>query len=159
MPTPPPTTAKRISLHALQVLMVLFGIYVFAWMLAEPQLEGRNAGATLSEIYFNDPFLTYAYTLSLAFFAGVYQAYRIFGSAARGELISLATAKALRTLRWYALVLIAGIAVPVSSLLVVRPGDDIAGGVMMGAFLIFVFVSVAAAAAVSERSVRTGLNK
>ena len=52
---------KRSSTIFLQVVIVLIGIGALALMLWEPHIEGRNAHATLFEIYFKDPFLAYAY--------------------------------------------------------------------------------------------------
>jgi hypothetical protein len=51
----------------LQVVIVLIGIGVLAFMLWEPHVEGRNAHATVFEIYFHDPFLAYAYIGSIPF--------------------------------------------------------------------------------------------
>ena len=58
---------KRSSTIFLQVVIVLIGIGALAVMLWEPLIEGRNAHATLFQVYFNDPFLAYAYTASIAF--------------------------------------------------------------------------------------------
>ena len=44
----------------LQVVIVLIGMGALGLMLWEPHIEGRNAHATLFEIYFKDPFLAYA---------------------------------------------------------------------------------------------------
>jgi hypothetical protein len=57
-------------------------------MLWEPHLEGRNAHATLFQIYFNDPFLAYAYMASIAFFVALYQAFKLLGHIARNEVFS-----------------------------------------------------------------------
>jgi hypothetical protein len=57
----------------LQAVIVLIGIGALALMLWEPHIEGRNAHATLFEIYFNDPFLAYAYLASIPFFVALYQ--------------------------------------------------------------------------------------
>ena len=46
----------RGSTIFLQVVIVLLGIGALALMLWEPHVEGRNARATLFEIYFKDPF-------------------------------------------------------------------------------------------------------
>ena len=46
------------------------GIGALAFLLWEPHLEGRNANATPYELYFNDPFLAYAYVASVSFFMG-----------------------------------------------------------------------------------------
>ena len=65
------TRLKRSSTIFLQVVIVLIGIGALSLMLWEPHLEGRNANATLFQIYFNDPFLAYAYTGSIAFFVAL----------------------------------------------------------------------------------------
>jgi hypothetical protein len=38
-------------------MTVVVGGAVFVFLLWEPHIEGRNAHATLFQIYFNDPFL------------------------------------------------------------------------------------------------------
>lgn len=48
---------KRTSTKLLLTFTVLVGVSAFAFMLWEPHIEGRNAKATLFEIYFKDPFL------------------------------------------------------------------------------------------------------
>jgi hypothetical protein len=63
-------TMKGSSTVFLQVVVVLIGIGALAIMLWEPHIEGRNAHATLFEIYFKDPFLAYAYIGSIPFFRG-----------------------------------------------------------------------------------------
>ena len=63
----------------LQVVIVLIGIGALALMLWEPHIEGRNAHATLFEIYFKDPFLAYAYIASIPFFVALYQAFKVLG--------------------------------------------------------------------------------
>ena len=78
-------TAKRCSSNLtprsstifLQVVIVLIGIGALALMLWEPHIEGRNAHATLFEIYFKDPFLAYAYIASIPFFVALYQAFKV----------------------------------------------------------------------------------
>ena len=62
---------KRSSTVFLQIVIVLISIVALALMLWEPHIEGRNAHATLFEIYFKDPFLAYAYTASIAFYAAL----------------------------------------------------------------------------------------
>jgi uncharacterized membrane protein YraQ (UPF0718 family) len=57
------------------MVVVLMGIGTLVLLLWEPQIEGRNAHATLYQIYFNDPFLAYAYIASIAFFVALYQTF------------------------------------------------------------------------------------
>jgi hypothetical protein len=149
---------KRSSTIFLQVIIVLIGIGALAFMLLEPHLEGRNAHATLFQIYFNDPFLAYAYTGSIAFFFGLYQAFKLLGYVARNEVFSQRSVKALRTIKYCALTLVAFIlGAEAYFFIAVRGKDDIAGGVMMGLFLILVSVVTATAAAVFERTLLSAI--
>jgi Protein of unknown function (DUF2975) len=149
---------KRISTIFLQVVIVFIGIGALALMLWEPHLEGRNAHATLFQIYFNDPFLAYAYVASIAFFVALYQAFKLLGYVGRSEVFSQRSVKALRTIRYCAMSLV-GFLVGAEAyfFIVQRDKDDIAGGVMMGLALIFVSVVVATAAAVIERTLQSAL--
>jgi len=144
-------STKRIPTVFLQVVIVLIGIGALVLMLWEPQLEGRNAHATLVEIYFHDPFLAYAYTASIAFFVALYQAFRLLGYIGQNEAFSLKSIQALRTIKYCAMSLVAMIGAAVGYLFIaVRGKDDIAGGVAMGLAMIFVSVVIATAAAVLE---------
>ena len=49
---------NRGSILFLKTVLVLIGIGAVALLLWEPHIEGRNAHATLFEIYFNDPFFS-----------------------------------------------------------------------------------------------------
>lgn len=145
---------KRSTSIFLQAVVVLVGIGALAFMLWEPHLEGRNAHATLFEIYFKDPFLAYAYIASLPFFAALYQAFALIGYLGENNVDLQDSVRALRTIKYCGIALVAFIAAPVAYLVIVRPGDDIAGGVAIGLFLLFVSAGIAAAAAAFERRVR-----
>ncbi len=150
---------KRSATIFLQVVIVFIGIGALALMLWEPQLEGRNAHSTLFQIYFNDLFLAYAYIASIAFFVALYQAFKLLGCVGRSEVFSQRPVKALRTIKYCAVSLIAFLLGAEAYFLIVqrRMSDDIAGGVMVGLFLIFVSVIVATAAAVSERTLQSAV--
>jgi len=145
---------KRGTAIFLRVVIVLIGSGAVAFMLWEPHVEGRNAQATLFDIYFKDPFLAYAYLASTPFFVALYQAFTLLGHIEKNKASPLNSARALRTIKYCALALTGLIAAPVAYLFIARPGDDIAGGVAMGLFLIIVSGVVAAAAAVIERRLR-----
>jgi hypothetical protein len=152
------TAMKRSSTIFLQVVIVLIGIGALAFLLWEPHLEGRNAHATLFQIYFNDPFLAYAYTGSIAFFVALYQALKLLGYVGRSEVFSQRSVKALRTIKYCAMCLVGFLVGAEAYFFIVQRGkDDIAGGVMMGLFLIFVSVVVATAAAVFERTLQSAV--
>ena len=79
-----------------QAALVVIGIGVFAFLLWEPHVEGRNAHATVFQIYCQDPFLAYVYIGSTPFFVALYRAWRLFGHARQAGGFSLATLTALR---------------------------------------------------------------
>ena len=97
---------RRSSTAFLQIVITLISIGALVFLLWEPHLEGRNANATFFEIYFKDPFLAYIYIGSIAFFTGLYQAFKLLGHIGRNEVFSANSVKALRTIKYCALILI-----------------------------------------------------
>jgi hypothetical protein len=149
---------KRSSTIFLQIVIVFIGIGALALMLWEPHLEGRNAHATPFEIYFKDPFLAYAYAASIAFFVALYQAFKLLGYIGANEVFSQRSVKALRTIKYCAMTLVAFIVGAEAYLFIfVRGKDDIAGGVMIGLMMVFVSVVAATAAAVFERLLQSAV--
>lgn len=143
---------KRSTAFFLQTAIILFGIAVLVFLLWEPHVEGRNAHATLYEIYFQDAFLACAYVASIPFFVALYQAFRLCGDAGRNQFFSPRSLSALRTIRTCAIMLLGSIAVAEAFLFImVRGEDDIAGGVAMGILFALVFAAMAAAAILFER--------
>lgn len=115
-------------------------------------MEGRNAHATVFEIYFKDPFLAYMYIASIPFFVALYQAFKVLGYAGKNKVFSQVAVNALRMIKRCAWI-VAGFMVGGEAYLFIiqRSKEDIAGGAVMGLFLIFVFIVVAATAAIFER--------
>ncbi|MBL8202991.1 MAG: DUF2975 domain-containing protein [Blastocatellia bacterium] len=149
---------KRSSTIFLQIVIVLIGIGVLALMLWEPHLEGRNANATPFEIYFKDPFLAYAYTASIAFFVALYQAFKLLGYIRANQVFSQRAVKALRTIKYCALTLVAFIVGAEAFIFIAQRGkEDIAGGVMIGLIMMFISVVVATAAAVFEKLLQSAV--
>lgn len=134
----------------LKAVIVLIGICALALMLWEPQIEGRNAHATLFEIYFKDPFLAYVYLSSIPFFVALYQAFKVLGYISENKALSQATLKALRTIKFCALAIIGFVAVG-EIFIILGTNDDRAGGVFVGILIAFGSVVVAAVAAMFER--------
>jgi MFS superfamily sulfate permease-like transporter len=150
---------KYIPTIFLQAVIVALGIGALVFMLWEPHMEGVNANATtLYEIYFDDPFLAYAYVSSIAFFIGLYQVFKLLGYAGQNNMFSQSSVRALRTIKYCAVALVGLVLMPLVYLVVVRPEDDIAGGVAMGLFLIIGSTVVASAAAVFERALKNTLD-
>jgi hypothetical protein len=151
---------KKASTLFLQFFIALIGLGALALLLWEPHLEGRNAHATLFQIYFNDPFLAYAYLGSIALLIALYKAFKLLGYVRRGEIFSQRSVNALRTIKFCALSLVGFLlgAEAYFDIIQRRREDDIAGGVMMGFFLIFIFTVAAAAAAVFERTLQSAVD-
>ena len=148
---------KRSSTIFLQVVIVLIGIGALALMLWEPHLEGRNAHATLFQIYFNDPFLAYAYTASIAFFVALYQAFKLLGYIGQNKVFSQAAVKALRTIKYCAISIIGFVAVG-EIFIMLGNSDDRAGGVFMGILITFGSIVIATAAAMFERILQNAVD-
>lgn len=149
---------KKGSSVFLQIVIVLIGMGALALLLWEPHLEGRNAHATLFQIYFKDPFLAYAYIGSIAFFIALYQAFKLLGYAGRGEVFTQRSVKALRTIKHCAMTLVGFLAgAEAYFFLVQRSKEDIAGGVMMGLLLIFVSVIAGTMALVLEETLQSAV--
>ena len=150
---------KRGSTIFLQVVILLLGLGVFTFLLWEPQLEGRNVNATQFEIYFKDPFLAYIYLAFIPFFVGLYQVFKMLGYARREEIFSQRSVQALRILKYCAITTALFIVGAEAYIFVfVRGTDDVAGGVMMGAFIIFVSAVIGTAAAVFERILQNAVD-
>jgi Protein of unknown function (DUF2975) len=148
---------KRSSTIFLQIVIVLIGIGALAFLLGEPHVEGRNAHATLFEIYFKDPFLAYAYIASIAFFVALYQAFKVLGYAGQNKVFSPAAVNALRTIKFCAIAIIGFVAGSVIFMPFSDP-DDRAQGVVMRIFITFGSIVIATAAAMFERILKTAVD-
>jgi hypothetical protein len=147
---------KKGSTIFLQVVIVLLGIGALALMLWEPQIEGRNAHATLYEIYFKDPFLAYAYVASIPFFAALYQTFKVLGYARHNQVFSQAAVKALGTTKYCAMSII-GFVAGGELFIIFGSSDDRAGGVFMGILITFGSIVIATAAAVFEKLLQSAV--
>ena len=126
-------------------------------MLWEPHIEGRNAHATLFEIYFKDPFLAYAYIASTPFFVALYQAFKVLGYAGQNKVFSQAAVKALRTIKYCAISIIGFVALG-EIFIMLSDSDDRAGGVFMGILITFGSVVIATAAAMFQRILQNAVD-
>ena len=143
----------------LQVIIALLGIGALAFLLWEPHLEGRNANATVFEVYFKDPFLAYAYVASISFFVGLYQAIKVLGYAGQNRIFSQEAVKALRTIKYCALAMIAFVAVSVIFMPLGAPNDDDGPqGVVMRIVITFGSIVVATMAAMFERILKNAVD-
>lgn len=151
---------KKSSTRFLQAVIVLIGLGVLALMLWEPHLEGRNIHATLFQIYFNDPFLAYAYAGSIPFFVALFQAFKVLGYVGKNEVFTQAAVNALRTIKYCAFMTAAAI-VGADIYLVIAArttDDDPAGAVMLGLITTLASFIIGTAAAVFERVLQNAVD-
>jgi hypothetical protein len=141
----------------LQAVIVLIGIGALALLLWEPHIEGRNAHATIFEIYFKDPFLAYAYLGSIPFFVLLYKTFKVLGYIGQNKAFSPATLRALRTIKFCALATI-GFVAGAELFIMLGNSDDRAGGVFIGILVTFGSVVIAAAAAMFERILQNAVD-
>ena len=150
---------SRISSSFLRVVTFFIGIGALAFLLWQPHVEGRNAHASLFEIYFRDPFLAYAYIASIPFFVALYQAFKVLGYVGRNDVFSQASVKALRTIKFCALAIIGFVVAGENIFILFNNSDDRAGGVFMGFLIAFGSLVIAATAAMFEGILRNALDK
>ena len=149
---------KKTSTTFLQVVIVLIGVVALAIMIRFPSTEGRAANLDLLSIY-ADPFLAYGYLASIAFFVALYQAFKLLGYVGQNKAFSLNSVKALRTIKYCAIVL---------SILIAMAGlyirifhakdDDPAGFLAMCIVTAFISIVIATAAAVFERILQNAVD-
>jgi DUF2975 family protein len=141
----------------LRAVLVLFAIGALFLLLWEPHLEGRNANATAFEIYFQDPFLAFAYTGSIPFFVGLYHAFKVLGYAGRNQEFSPPAVRSVRTIKYCAITLIGFVAIG-EVIIFLSESDDRAGGVAIGVFIFLAATVVATATAVLERALQNAVD-
>ena len=150
---------KRGSTLFLRAVILLIGIGALAGMIISPQLEGRNTNADLFSIYFQDPFLAYAYIASIPFFVALYQAFQLLGYIGQNKVFSLDSVRALRTIKYCAIIL--SILIVIAALYIRifhAKGDDPAGFIALCIVATFISVVIATATAVFERLLQSAVD-
>ena len=149
---------KKSSTVFLQVVVVLIGIVALAIMVRFPLTEGRAVNLDLFSIY-SDPFIVYGYVASMAFFVALYQAFKLLGYIGQNKVFSLNSVKALRTIKYCAIVMSILI---VTAALYIRifhaQDDDPAGFFAMCIVTTFISIVIATAAAVFERTLQSAVD-
>ena len=150
---------KRGSTLFLKAVILLIGIGALAGMVIFPQLEGRNTNADLFSIYFQDPFLAYVYIASIPFFVALYQAFQLLGYIGQNKVFSLDSVKALRTIKYCAIILSISIVMAAIYIRIFHAkGDDPAGFIALCIGTTFISVVIAAATAVFERLLQSAVD-
>ncbi len=149
---------KRSSTIFLQVVIVLIGIVALAIMIRFPSTEGRAVNLDLFSIY-SDPFIIFGYLVSIPFFVALYQGFKLLGYIGRNKVFSLSSVKALRTIKYCAIIQAVLI---VTTALYIRifhaKDDDPAGFIAIAILATFVSAVIATAAAVFERTLQNAVD-
>jgi len=149
---------KRIPITFLQAVIVLIGIVALAILIRFPLTEGRAANLDLFSIY-ADPLILYGYAASIAFFVALYKAFRLLGYIGQNKVFSSSSVKALKSIKYCAIVLsvlivAAGIFIRIAH----NKDDDPAGFLAMCIMATFVSAVVATAAAIFEKILQNALD-
>ena len=130
---------------------MLIGIVTLAIMIRLPLTEGRAVNLDLFSIY-SDPFIMYIYVASIAFFVALYQAFKLLGYIGHNKVFSLSSVKALRTIKYCAVILSASI---VMAGLYIRifhaQDDDPAGFLAICIVTTFISIIIATVAGIFEK--------
>ena len=149
---------KTVSAVFLQIIVVLTGIAVLAFLLWAPLTEGRATNLDLFSIY-ADPFILYGYVASIAFFVGLYKVFRLLGYIGHDKIYTSSAVKTLKSIKYCAIALcvfIVGAGLYI--MLFHHKDDDPAGFFAMCIILIFASVVVAIAAAKFEKLVQNAVD-
>ena len=149
---------KRSSTIFLQAVIVLIGVVALVMMIQLPRLEGRAANLDLFSIY-ADPFILYGYAASIAFFVALYKAFRLLGFIGQDKVFSLNSVRALKSIKYCAIVFAALIVMAGLYIMISHPeDDDPAGFLAMCIVTTFVSIVIATAAAIFEKILQNAID-
>ena len=137
---------------------MLIGIVALAIMIRFPSTEGRAENLDMFSIY-SDPFILYGYAASIPFFIAVYKAFKLLGYIGQNKSFSLNSVRALRSIKYCAIVL--SIFIVMAGLYVMifhNKDDDPAGFLAICIVTTFVSLVVATAAAVFDKILQNGMD-
>jgi len=148
---------KKRSTLFLKVVVLLIAIVALAGMIRFPQTEGRAANLDLISIY-ADPFIIYGYIASFPFFIALYQVFKLLGYADNNQVFSQSAVKAVRNIKYCAIIISGFIVLGILYIRLFANGDDPAGPTALGIFTTFASIVIATGAAVFERLLQNAVD-
>jgi cytochrome bd-type quinol oxidase subunit 2 len=149
---------KRVSIIFFQVVIVLIGIVVLAGLIWFPLTEGRAENLDLFSIY-SDPFILYGYAASIVFFVALYKAFKLLGYIGQNKVFSSKSVKALKNIKYCAIVLgVLIVAAGIYIRLFHNKDDDPAGFLAICTVAVFASIIVAVAAAIFEKKLKNSVD-
>lgn len=155
----PQSRMNRNSAFLLQAAIVLVGIAALAFLLWEPHIEGRNAHATVFEIYFEDPFLAYVYVGSIPLFIALHRAFRLASHVRENGALSQVAVDALHVIAHCMMALFGFATGGLAFVIMFGDGDDRPAGIFMGFLVALPSIVVAIAAAAYARKLQDALGE
>ncbi|GAB4026058.1 DUF2975 domain-containing protein [Spirosoma gilvum] len=149
---------KKVSIIFLQAVVVLIGLVALTILIRVPLTEGRATNLDLFSIY-ADPFILYGYAVSIAFFIGLYKAFKLLGYIGQNKAFSSDSVSALKSIKYCALtfsglIMLAGLYIKIAH----HKDDDPAGFLAMCIVTIFASLVVATAAAIVEKILQNAVD-
>lgn len=94
----------KFSIAFLQLVIVLIGVITITFLLWAPLVEGRAINLNLFRIY-TDPFVLLVYTASIAFFAALYQAFKLLRFIGQNKVFTPSAVKTLQIIKYCGIIL------------------------------------------------------
>ena len=149
---------KKTSIIFLQAVIVLIGIVALVILIRFPLTEGRATNLDLFSIYF-DPFILYGYAASITFFVALYKAFKLLGYIGQNKVFSSNSVKALKSIKYCAIVLSVLIAMAGLFIKIFHDKeDDPAGFLAICILTTFIAIVVATAAAIFEKILQNAID-
>src|SRR6185436_16849237 len=148
---------KKGSTLFLKFVICLIAIGALIWLILFPQLEGRATNLDLISIY-TDPLIIYGYIASIPFFVALYQAFKLLGYIDTNNIFSQLAVKALRNIKYCAIIISGLIVLGILYIRLFANGDDPAGPTALGIFTTFASIVIATAAAIFERLLQNAVD-
>lgn len=149
---------KKTSIIFLQIVIVLVGAVALALMIWFPTIEGRAENLDLFGIY-ADPFIICGYIASLAFFAALYQAFKLLGYIGQNKVFSQDSVHTLKNIKYCSILLGVFIVMAASYIRIFHAKeDDPAGFIAIAILATFVSIVIATAAAVFEKTLQSAVD-
>ena len=153
---------KRGSTTFLKIVIFLVAIAALGvCFIGLPRMVGQEAAKQRpGTAYLPYLFLVCSYVLSVPFFVGLYQAFKLLNYIDGNKAFSELSAGALRYLKYCALTISALMVAGIAALIALSrgKGEDIAGIVAVGLLITFASSVVAIVAAVFQKRVRKAIN-
>ena len=148
----------KFSIAFLQFVIVLIGLITITFLIWAPLNEGRATNLNLFRIY-TDPFILIVYTTSIAFFAALYQAFKLLRFIGQNKVFTPSAVKTLQKIKYCGiilcgLILIVGFYIKIFH----SKEDDPAGFLAICIVTTFCSFVVATAAAIFEKLLQNAVD-